>query len=286
MEAHKHLEQILSHNRDGSYSTKAARSDILHQCVNNLNELGSRRIELQNLKPKHVEKLVEHWKDKGLKSATIYNKVSHLRWLTQKLNKQNIIPRTNAELGVENRSYVATVDRSQPPPTVSQLEKFTAREKLSIDLQREFGMRRKESLKFNHTQALSPYSDKVKMTGSWCKGGRPRTLEIRTQSQRDLIDKVKAIVPKNESMIPKGQSYKSAMMAISNKCYLADIRQHGNRHAYAQGRYLELTGRHSPVKGIDPPIRDEIDKMARAVITRELGHSRLDETNSYLGSSS
>jgi hypothetical protein len=58
---------------------------------------------------------------------------------------------------------------------------------------------------------------------------------------------------------------------------------HGLRHAYALDRYKELTGHHAPVRSDEPIPRDKIDLAARAVISEELGHNRVDITNNYLG---
>ena len=63
---------------------------------------------------------------------------------------------------------------------------------------------------------------------------------------------------------------------------------HGLRHAYAQRRYHELTGRACPKNG--GPKQQSLlgtelraDRQARGVISRELGHNRLAITTAYLG---
>jgi hypothetical protein len=63
---------------------------------------------------------------------------------------------------------------------------------------------------------------------------------------------------------------------------------HGLRHAYAQQRYRELTGRVCPVAG-GPKVKSltaaerRQDAAARLVISRELGHERSQITSIYLG---
>ena len=97
---------------------------------------------------RHIDRAVSGWKDNNLSPATMANRVSHLRWLSQKINKQNIVPRTNRELGIGRRSYVAQVDQSQQLPNQATMNQFTQRQQLSMQLAREFGLRREESLKF------------------------------------------------------------------------------------------------------------------------------------------
>lgn len=59
----------------------------------------------QHLKPKHITHVIEQWQAEKLSVGTIKNRVSHLRWLADKIGKQNIIPRDNAVLGIERRVY-------------------------------------------------------------------------------------------------------------------------------------------------------------------------------------
>jgi hypothetical protein len=63
---------------------------------------------------------------------------------------------------------------------------------------------------------------------------------------------------------------------------------HGLRHAYAQQRYLELTGWPSPQGGGPSkkdltPAQQQADQLARLAISRELGHVREQITAVYLG---
>ena len=62
----------------------------------------------------------------------------------------------------------------------------------------------------------------------------------------------------------------------------------GLRHAYAQARYEELTGWKCPATGgpdrkILTQEQRELDREARLIISRELGHEREQVTVAYLG---
>jgi hypothetical protein len=73
------------------------------------------------------------------------------------------------------------------------------------------------------------------------------------------------------------------------QCYRAGLdHMHGLRHAYAQARFLELTGFACPAAGgptreLLTPGQREADAEARLVISRELGHGREAITATYLG---
>jgi hypothetical protein len=93
---------------------------------------------------------------------------------------------------------------------------------LSIRLQAAFGLRREEAIKFSPSYAVQ--DDHIKLKASWTKGGRTRTVPIRTDDRRRLLQEVEALT--------KGSAFKrrfaTAAHTISGR-YLAhrmnEIRQ-------------------------------------------------------------
>ncbi len=78
--------------------------------------------------------------------------------------------------------------------------------RISLELQRLFGLRREESLKIK--PIMADQGDKLVLQGSWCKGNRPREIPIRTAEQRHWLDAAKQWVGNlDQSLIPNGQSY-------------------------------------------------------------------------------
>ena len=77
--------------------------------------MGFRGLRAQGFKPKHVEKLVERWLAEQLASGTIKNRMSHLRWLAQKIGKENIVARTNAAYGIAGSRVRHQRRQSQGP---------------------------------------------------------------------------------------------------------------------------------------------------------------------------
>ncbi len=128
----------------------------------------------------------------------------------------------------------------------------------------------------------------LQLKRSWCKGGRERQIPIRTPAQRAVLEEAKRLAG-NNSMIPPYKSYREHLAKWQYETTKAGIsRTHGLRHAYAQHRYEELTGWKSPAAG--GPLRaalteqqQDVDFRARMQVTQELGHSRIDITNVYLG---
>ena len=78
------LVHLLRRNRDGSIATQTNRRRGLTAMASELKSLGYTLKSARSLKPKHVEALVDHWRDNGLTKATMRNRLSWLRWVGAK----------------------------------------------------------------------------------------------------------------------------------------------------------------------------------------------------------
>lgn len=282
------LMKLCARNRDGSFSTQAARRDILSQAARQLKEMGFYNLPPSGLKKKHVDALLGRWKADRLSDATLKNRVAHLRWWAEKIGKQNLIPRTNAEMGIGRRRHVTNKSKARAiaPEALGKIK--DERLRASIELQKAFGLRREECLKFQPGYAMSGGPDKIKLKASWCKGGREREVPIRTAYQREVLGRAAALAGSG-SMIPKDQRYVERLKQYENATNRAGMSKlHGLRHEYAQARYLELTGWEAPAKGGPiakalTPEQKAKDLAARLQISQELGHNREAITAVYLG---
>ncbi|MBI2801223.1 MAG: integrase domain-containing protein [Gammaproteobacteria bacterium] len=157
-----------------------------------------------------------------------------------------------------------------------------------LRLQAAFGLRREESIKFQPDWA--DRGDRLVLKASWTKGGRLREIPIRTEAQRALVDKAKALAKTTAqgSLIAR-DTYIHQLQCFKYQCDKAGIHHvHGHRHRYAQHRYWELTGRMCPSAGGPTSRRlagdaKAIDREARLTISGELGHAREQVTAVYLG---
>lgn len=84
------LKQLCHRNRDGSYATQSERERVLALVATQLHQLGFRNLTAPGLKPKHVEALVNRWTGEQLSAGTIKNRMAHLRWWAEKLDKATI----------------------------------------------------------------------------------------------------------------------------------------------------------------------------------------------------
>lgn len=290
---HKIL-QICNRNRDGSHATQANRKAILSLCVEQLGQAGYKVNELKphDLKGRHINSLVKTWKNDGVSAGTMKNRLACLRWLAEKIGNKGLV-KSNDELGIEKRQYISNANKSLDLTDVAKadLEKLSPHVLLSVELQKEFGLRREESMKFQPSYALGGFTpataDKIMIKPSWAKGGRYREIPISNDRQRELLGRVQALAG-NGSLIPADKSYRQHKNSFEYETRQAGIGQtHGLRHLYAQNRYYELTGWQCPAVGGVRELTSnekEIDQQARQQISNELGHGRLQITGVYLGS--
>ena len=280
------LKQLCRHNREGSYGTQVRRERELTLMANQLHEIGFRGMNSHSLKPKHVEALVGHWLEKEVAAGTIKNRMAAVRWWARKVNRQNVVARSNDHYGIPNRIFVTGSSKAKSV-SAAQLEKVRDQHvRMSLELQQVFGFRREEAIKFMPSYA--DQGDHLTLKPSWTKGGKARTLPIRTPEQREVLDRVHKLAGKG-SLIPSSRNYVQQVRIYEGHTLRAGLsKMHGLRHAYAQQRYEKLTGRKSaaaggpPSKSLTREQRDQ-DHHARLLISRELGHERRQVISIYLG---
>jgi hypothetical protein len=285
--------QMCNKHRDGSHATQANRKAMLKMIAEQLKSCGYnvQRMTPNDLKGRHVNKLLELWRKDGVSTGTIKNRMVVLRWWAEKVGNAGAV-QSNDTYKIEKRVYVTNRDKSISLKDLD-LSKVDENIAQSLRLQDAFGLRREESMKFQPEYALDGQTIEnakyVILKGSWAKGGRPRTLPITNEKQRHELRNAYALAVKNGgSLIPKEKSYKTHVASFERVTSALGVGQtHGLRHGYAQTRYRELMGFDCPAVGGSRSLTaDEIakDKEIRMLISQELGHGRIGVTSIYLGS--
>ena len=280
------LLKIARRKAEGSFATQANRRAMLKQMAETLKEGGFILPSARSIKPKHIEFLLERWREAEVSDRTILNRLAVLRWWVEAVDKRSIMARDNEAYGVTKpvpggkaRAYNLAPEQLQfiPCPRVQA----------SLELQAAFGLRREEAIKFRPGEALrADLPDRIELKASWTKGGRPRTVPIVNEQQRDLLARVAALVGTG-SLIPADKTYVAQLEVYKYQTRRAGIRNpHGLRHAYAQRRYREMTGWEPPAVGGTLPATEaaiRLDYDVRRQISEELGHNRIAITKVYLG---
>jgi len=280
------LKQLCRHNREGSYGTQVQRERDLTLMANQLHEIGYRGMNSHSLKPKHVEALIGHWLEGEVTTGTIKNRMSAVRWWARKVNRQNVVARSNDHYGIPNRVFVSNTSKAKSILEVDLAKVRDEYVQMSLELQQAFGLRREEAIKFMPSYA--DQGDHLVLKPSWTKGGKARTIPIRTEEQREVLDRVHRLAGKG-SLIPSSRNYRQQLRIYEGHTLRAGLsKMHGLRHAYAQQRYEELTGWKPPAAG-GPTSNSlsseqrELDHEVRLIVSHELGHEREQITAVYLG---
>lgn len=281
------LKKLGTRNRDGSYATQANRARILSLMAKQIREAGYKDVRKAcHLKGRHVNALVTRWQREELAAGTIKNRMASLRWWAEKVDKASIIPRDNAQLGIANRTFVTQESKARELDRELLNTVKDPRVKMSLELQKAFGLRREEAIKF--IPAYADQGGSIRLKSPWTKGGKEREIPIRNAQQREVLNRAHNLVGK-ASLIPRHLTYIQQLKVYERHTAGAGLsKMHGLRHRYAQQRYRELTGWNSPHEGGRTakelsPQEKQIDQRARLQISRELGHEREQITATYLG---
>ena len=206
------------------------------------------------------------------------------------------------EAGLPIRSGIATTDRavslSQHDHAVATVSERVA---AILSLQRAFGLRFEEAAKLDAVRALAQAQHGMVRIEVGTKGGLARDVPITNPlEQKFLLANAANIQENARSLIPAHQTYREFRAEAYAELRSAGIRSHGERHAYAQERYAALVGAPAPVAagvahgaahhrflavrlGLTVAAARALDQQARERVAAELGHGRLDVTNTYLG---
>lgn len=280
------LKQLCRRNREGSYTTQRDREHTLAHIADQLHGLRYQHLSVNSLKAKHVDALVKLWTASGIGAGTMKNRMAVLRWWAEKVGLKHVVARSNDHYGIPNRQFVTNVSKAADLPAAKLARVADEYVRMSLELQLAFGLRREEAIKFRPVYA--DRGDHIQLKDTWTKGGKARTVPVRTAEQRDVLDRARRLAG-NGSLIPDARRYIDQRRVYERHTANAGLsKMHGLRHAYAQARYRELTGWPAPAAG-GPTARRmsdkqrAIDQRARLTISVELGHEREQITSVYLG---
>jgi len=291
------LKRLGERNRDGSFATQANRWRILKLCADQLHELGYHKLRAHELKGRHVQALVRRWQQEALSVGTIKNRLAALRWWAEKVGRSAVMAHGNDYYGLTERQTVAHQSKAQTLDGDVLARVSCPYVRLSLELQREFGLRREEAMKFQ--PGFADRGDHITLKDSWTKGGRPRVIPLTQASQRAVLNRAHQLAGKG-SLIPPQLTYVQQLKRFERQTANAGLsKTHGLRHRYAQTRYralveerarerLGVPGWTAPAAGGPAsreliPAQKAIDREVRLLLTEELGHGREQITTAYLG---
>jgi site-specific recombinase XerC len=280
------LKHLVDTHREGSYATQANRKAMLLMMGNQLVAAGYRHLTPDGLKGRHVNALIAQWKTEAISHNTIRNRLAALRWWAARVHNPGALPPDNAHYDLTPRETRTTTSKARLLPTEKLPQVRDRYVRMSLELQREFGLRREESIKIKPHQA--DRGNRLVLQGSWTKGGRPREIPITTLAQREALDRA-TLLAKRGALIPPSKSYAQQLHRYEHWTRKAGLsHMHGLRHAWAEKRFAELAGFPCPASGGPThaeltPAQRVIDVEVREILSEELGHARERITAAYLG---
>ena len=193
---------------------------------------------------------------------------------------------SNDFYGIPDRQFVSDQSKAKDLAQERLAQVKDEHVRMSLRLQQAFGLRREEAIKIQPRWA--DRGKHLHLKASWTKGGRERTVPIRTTEQRAVLEQAKQLAGLG-ALSPRGRKYIQQLRIYERHTANAGLsKMHGLRHAYAQQRYRELTGWPSPHAGGPSKVKlseaqRRSDQHARLAISKELGHVREQITAVYLG---
>lgn len=224
---------------------------------------------IRHMKSKHVERFFDSLKAEGLCASTMANYATAMRTIAAAIGKENIVPLANKELGIsrEDRYQPKYGDTEKMNEVREALYRKSEWQGLAFDLQREFGLREKESLQSFYRIVEKDGTEYLQVEGA--KGGRERCVEIETQSQRDVVGAVNGYIRTTggKSLMPSHLTLIQALKKQSN-----DISRAGGTKANKANSHL---WRHSKAQEFGRDGKSDKD------IAEYLGHGREGVVNHY-----
>lgn len=222
---------------------------------------------IRHMKTKHVQKYFEHVKSQGLQASTLQNHATAMRVLAAAIGKQNIVPRTNEELGISRHGRYAPKSADMAKHGDIREKLFSKDERLGVahDLRQSFGLRAQESI--TGRIVIRNGEELLRVIG---KGGRVRELPIDTPAKQTAIAAMKTIMEKQGTpgIIPPDKTLKQFYTYQKNAVSRAGgtktqgANMHSLRHHHAQ--QMKKDG-----KGVKEIVED-------------LGHNRESSAGHYI----
>ena len=295
----EHGRKATRQNKIVSHETVDVRKDHLLLALRELRGQGYKLESVYNLRQKHVEALARSWEESGLSASTIANRISSLRALSLWIGKPGMIQKAADYVqnpGTVQRQQATTEDKSWSAAGVDidamigLVEQHDARVGLMVRLMKAFGLRKKEAVMFRPWKADLGLAIRVR---DGTKGGRERVIPIETEEQRSILELAKTRAKHvNDHIGPPDLNLEQALRRVNyvfEKFGLTKrglgVTAHGLRHEHLNNLYENLTGVPSPVRSssVTATIDRHLHDVARARVSQEAGHNRLNISNAYIG---
>lgn len=247
----------------------------------------------------HLRQQVEHGE---IAIATAQNRLSSVnRTLAAPRGDQYVkVPSPSKALGIQRTAVRTSAprgqDREQLEGIINALgEHHLTRATAIVQLARATDMRLREAILADLVRLKREAEQLGKINiQDGTKGGRSGALAPRwivaDEYVREALNYAEQVSPEgSRNLLAPGESYRDFQQTVVHPArdilHTQNLKGfHELRAAYACGRYEQITQHSAPVNGGNCYQRNPyLDRMARAQISYELGHGRIDIASSYIG---
>ncbi len=224
---------------------------------------------IQDLKPKHVERVFNDLLSEGKKPTTMAAYATAARTIAEAINKKNIVPRTNAELGFsrkDERYCPVDANLTALQEVRSKLYALNEWQGLAHDMRMHFGLRAKESLL---STEMIIENEQLYLVVKGAKGGRPRAVPVLSPEQKETLARVHDFLFRSglKSLVPANLNLKQGYDKQRNDLHRLGATKVLRAHAHAlRHHYIQM----KKAQGVD-----DMD------LVKEVGHGRVEVLEHY-----
>jgi site-specific recombinase XerD len=230
MDLRYQAEKLLGKNRRASKLTQYKNAGQVRRLCDVIQQKYGLE-KLRNLKTKHILGAFDELEKQELSPSSRASYATAARTIASAIGKENIVPRSNKELGISragDRLKPINANMSKSHSIRDQLYQKEEWLGLAAEMRELFGLRAKESL-------LSHKVEKGNLVVNGSKGGRPRTIKIRSEAQQDIIKRVQHHIEANgkTSLIPSNLDLKQGLKKQANILHRLGATKENSAHAHA-----------------------------------------------------
>jgi len=290
-----------------SFKTYADRKQCLLRIAIDLMTLFQELRYLTEIKRAHVMQLLLVWKKRKIGVSATKNSLCFLRtalWFIG-VDVKHVVPSNKAALAYmslpSQRCYV-TANKTWESRGINPWELIQSKVMKEDPLVGAvlllcfaFGLRLKEGMLWNSGTGIGVQGNLINILHG-AKGGRKRIFSVDSHMLEKMAIRYASrfINPVTDSLVPGTgkiqdkdlMKFRRRIYSVARRCGITKkglgVCIHGLRHSAACRWFSELTGTQAPILG-GGPIDAALDRKARAMISRRLGHVRLNIVDIYCG---
>jgi site-specific recombinase XerD len=306
------MEKVYRHTRANSFGTRARYESSCRNFIGFIDEKFKMK-NLRNLQDKHVVAYIQHRQLEGIASKTLKNDLGAIRYMHDMIsdvkhelsdNKELkdafsiVLDKTPAVKG--NRAWTEREynDMQQFVPNVAAGDGRGAETAADVrditQLAKTMGLRVTEAVAMSRSQVEQALRTGVYQVKSEAKNGKWRQVPLSAQGRQVMTNRIQDLPRGDRLFIRPGEKTHAAVNRVekflqNNRLPFETVE--GRESRMYQGVSNALTYHGLRYNYVQDRVRQEMEKgysklQAAAIVTKEVGHERVDVIDVYLGGKS